>query len=220
MSIESKKYLVWGSSGHARVIAEMVSLLHGEVVAVFDNDENAKPVVAGVPLFYGESGLSEWIERNRGEVAPLAHVAIGGGRGLDRLEILRLFEAHGIGSNVIVHPDASVSGSAEIGNGSQVLARCVIAAGVEIGEGCIINHGSSVDHETILGPGCHIAPGATLCGCVRIGSNVFVGAGATILPRITVGSNAVIGAGSVVTKDIPDSVVAYGNPCRINRINK
>lgn len=50
---------------------------------------------------------------------------------------------------------------------------------------------------------------------VTIGHNVWIGAGVSILPGVTIGDNAVIGAGSVVTKDIPASVLAVGNPCRV-----
>ena len=52
---------------------------------------------------------------------------------------------------------------------------------------------------------------------IRIGDNVWIGAGAILLPGVTVGSNTVIGAGSVVTKDVPDNVVAAGNPCKVLR---
>lgn len=52
---------------------------------------------------------------------------------------------------------------------------------------------------------------------VRIGCNCWIGAGVVVLPGITVGDNVVIGAGSIVTKDLPDNVVAVGNPCRILR---
>ncbi|MBR0463317.1 MAG: sugar O-acetyltransferase [Clostridia bacterium] len=52
---------------------------------------------------------------------------------------------------------------------------------------------------------------------VRIGDNVWIGAGAMIMPGVTIGNNAVIGAGSVVTRDIPENVVAVGNPCRVMR---
>lgn len=52
---------------------------------------------------------------------------------------------------------------------------------------------------------------------VHIGNRVWIGAGAIILPGVTVGDNSVIGAGSVVTKDIPENVVAAGNPCRVIR---
>lgn len=52
---------------------------------------------------------------------------------------------------------------------------------------------------------------------VTIGDNVWIGGSSVILPGIRIGNNAVIGAGSVVTKDIPDNMVAAGNPCRVIR---
>lgn len=50
---------------------------------------------------------------------------------------------------------------------------------------------------------------------VTIGDNVWIGGSVTILPGVTIGSNVTIGAGSVVTRDIPDNVVAVGNPCKV-----
>src|SRR6187399_2182205 len=52
---------------------------------------------------------------------------------------------------------------------------------------------------------------------VEIGSDVWVGGGAIILPGVRIGSRTVIGAGSVVTRDVPEGVVAAGNPCRVIR---
>ncbi len=52
---------------------------------------------------------------------------------------------------------------------------------------------------------------------IEIGSDVWVGGGAIICAGVKIGSKAVIGAGSVVTKSIPDGVVAAGNPCRVIR---
>ena len=52
---------------------------------------------------------------------------------------------------------------------------------------------------------------------VEIGSDVWVGAGALILPGVRIGSRTVIGAGSVVTRDVPEGVLAVGNPCRVVR---
>ncbi len=52
---------------------------------------------------------------------------------------------------------------------------------------------------------------------VRIGRNCWLGAGVIVLPGITIGDNTVVGAGSVVTHDLPDNVVAVGNPCKVLR---
>lgn len=52
---------------------------------------------------------------------------------------------------------------------------------------------------------------------VHIKEGVWIGSCVTVLPGVTIGKNSVIGAGSIVTKDIPDNVVAMGNPCRVRR---
>lgn len=53
---------------------------------------------------------------------------------------------------------------------------------------------------------------------ITIGDNVWLGANVTVNPGVTIGKNSVIGSGAVVTKDIPENVVAVGNPCRVLRI--
>ena len=60
-------------------------------------------------------------------------------------------------------------------------------------------------------------PGTQFSIPVRIGNNVWIGSNVVILPGITIGDNSVIGAGSVVTHDIPENVVAVGNPCGVLR---
>lgn len=52
---------------------------------------------------------------------------------------------------------------------------------------------------------------------IKIGNNVWIGGSVTILPGVSIGDNAVIGAGSVVSKDIPNNVIAVGNPCKVIR---
>lgn len=52
---------------------------------------------------------------------------------------------------------------------------------------------------------------------ITIGDNVWIGGNVVILPGVKIGDNVVIGAGSVVTKDIPENVIAMGNPCKIVR---
>jgi len=60
-------------------------------------------------------------------------------------------------------------------------------------------------------------PGTQFSIPVRIGNDVWIGSSVVILPGITIGDRSVIGAGSVVTRDIPDNVIAVGNPCRVLR---
>ena len=59
--------------------------------------------------------------------------------------------------------------------------------------------------------------GLELSNAIDIGDDVWIGGGAIVCPGVRIGARSVIGAGSVVTKDIPEGVVAVGNPCRVLR---
>ena len=78
---------------------------------------------------------------------------------------------------------------------------CDYGVNVSIGENFYTNH-----NVTILD-----------CTKVTFGDNVWIGTNVSVLPGVTIGSNTIIGAGSVVNKDIPDGVIAAGNPCKVIR---
>jgi sugar O-acyltransferase (sialic acid O-acetyltransferase NeuD family) len=210
------RYAIWGSAGHAKVLADLIGLLGGTVVALFDN-RDVPPALPGVPVFVGEAGFASWADSVSAISEVSGLVAIGGDHGRDRIGIQKLFAARGLRLPNIVHPDASVSATARLGAGTQVLARAVVAADARVGDACIVNHAASIDHECVIGDGVHVAPGATVCGLVTLRDNVMIGAGAVVLPRLTIGENSVIGAGAVVTHDLPAGVVAVGNPARAGR---
>ncbi|MDO8176898.1 MAG: NeuD/PglB/VioB family sugar acetyltransferase [Undibacterium sp.] len=211
-------YVLWGSAGHAKVLASLITLTGGKVIALFDRD-NVTPAIEGVPLYVGEAGFKRWVESMKTVTDVVGLAAIGGARGRDRLAIHALFRQQGLLDINLIHPNASVCISATIGAGTQILAQAVVSAEARIGEACILNHRASIDHECLIGNGVHIAPGATLCGCINIGDNVMIGAGAVVLPRLSIGDNSVIGAGAVITKNVPAGVTVIGNPGRVIKQN-
>lgn len=214
----AKPILFWGATGHCKVLHELFSREGYELVALFDNDPDLVSPYKTVPLYRGPQGFAEWRKQN-GNISCSAAVAIGGARGEDRLRIQEFLNAAGIQILTGVHPTAFVAADVRLGTGSQILAHATVCADASLGMACIINTSASVDHEAVLADGVHIGPGARLTGCVQVGRNSMIGAGATILPRLTIGSNSIIGAGSLVTKPIPDNVIAYGSPARVIRAN-
>jgi maltose O-acetyltransferase len=52
---------------------------------------------------------------------------------------------------------------------------------------------------------------------ITIGDDVWLGGGVIVLPGVTVGARTVVGAGAVVPKDLPEGVLAVGNPARVVR---
>jgi sugar O-acyltransferase (sialic acid O-acetyltransferase NeuD family) len=211
--LENNRFIIWGSAGHAKVLAEIITLRGGAVVALFDN----KAVISaleGVAVHIGENSFQDWILSQKDVHTLSGLVAIGGGRGRDRIHVQNLFRRYGVRLPVVSHPSAVISRDATIGDGSQILALANIASGVRIGDACIVNHKASVDHESTIGNGTHIAPGATLCGCVQVEDNVLIGAGSTILPRIIIGTNSIVGAGAVVTQNVPPNTIVTGVPAK------
>ena len=214
---DHKRFVLWGSSGHTKVLSDLIQQQEGEVVALFDNSEQAISVIPGVRIWYGEKGFQEWL-LCQGELSNVsAAVAIGGSRGRERLYICGLFREQGLRLPNLVHGRAYIAPSAVIGESNQFLANSTVASDVQIGNSCIINNSASVDHECVLDYGVHIAPGATLCGCVTVGEFSLIGAGAVVLPNIKIGRNVVVGAGAVVRKDVAESSVVAGNPARFIR---
>jgi acetyltransferase-like isoleucine patch superfamily enzyme len=90
---------------------------------------------------------------------------------------------------------------------------------VSIGDHCLITHGCYIlSHD---GAAHIVNPDDNGTGFVTIGDHVFIGVNTVVMRNVTIGNHAIIGAGSVVNKDIPEGVVAAGNPIKIiKELNK
>ena len=137
-----------------------------------------------------------------------------------RVKLLKeLFEK--TGENIYIEPPfrCDYGSNISIGNNFYANFDCIIldVCKVEIGENvmfaprvCVYTAAHPIDAD-IRNTGLEFGKS------VKIGDNVWIGGNTVINPGVTIGNNVVIGSGSVVTKDIPDNVIAVGNPCRVLR---
>jgi sugar O-acyltransferase (sialic acid O-acetyltransferase NeuD family) len=102
-----------------------------------------------------------------------------------------------------------------IAPGLTCLSNVIIEPNVLIGKGVLINVAAFIAHDAQIGDFSVIGPDAKLLGGSSVGRNCMIGAGAIVLPKVVVGDNVQVGAGAVVTTDLPNGVLAYGNPARI-----
>jgi sugar O-acyltransferase (sialic acid O-acetyltransferase NeuD family) len=211
-----KDVVFWGATGQAKVLFEAISGIGINLVALIDNRPIPSPI-AGLPVFSDTNGFHKWMLQQDRKLNIHYAIAVGGGKGKDRIGLMRSLDEMGLKPLTIVHPTAFVAKDAILAPGCQILAQSAVCAQAQIGRSVIINTSSSVDHDTIVGDGSHIAPGAHIAGEVIVEDGVFVGIGAVVLPRIRIGKYATVGAGAVVTKDVPSGVTVVGNPAKIVR---
>ena len=202
---------LFGASGHGKVIKDILNA-NGVKVEAFVDDNSRVDECSGRKVLHDATGLSPMI------------VSIGVNK-IRRNVVERLLaNAKACGNDfefaTAIHPSAIVSPTAKIGEGTVVMAGAVINADAVIGKHCIVNTGATIDHECVIGDYCHIAPGVNISGDTHIGEGTWVGVGSCVIQCLNIGKNCFIGAGSVVVKDIPDNLVAYGNPCRIMKQNE
>lgn len=210
---ERHRAVVWGGSGHALVVADILSLTGYRLEGFLDSiaPERRGERFGGSQILGGAERLAALRE------AGCRFLALGVGNNRARAGLAAQALVAGFTLPVLVHPRAVVAGSAVLGNGTLVAAGAIVNPACRIGDNVILNTASSIDHECIVGDAAHIAPGVHMAGRVVIEAGAFVGVGTTIRDRVRIGADSIIGAGSVVLHDIPTGVIAYGNPARVVR---
>ncbi|HEY6584201.1 MAG TPA: DapH/DapD/GlmU-related protein [Gaiellaceae bacterium] len=124
------------------------------------------------------------------------------------------------GHNVIVREEVRLGDDVSIWSNTVVDYGCVIGDRVKIHSNCYVAQFTELEDDVFMAPGVTIAndlyPGSLDSGKAMAGplirEGAQIGVNVTLLPYITVGRGAIIGAGSVVTRDVPDGMVAYGAP--------
>lgn len=208
-----RKVVVLGAGGHARVVVECIDKQEYEIVGYLDKDNSCVgEIIEGIPIIGQDSSPNYWKAAGiEGCIIGIGHV----GNYKIRNRLFDIYHAEGFSMINAIHKTSCISSSVIIGKGNAIMPGVVINSNAKIGNNAIINSGAIIEHDVVIGDGVHIAPGCTVCGATSIGNNTFIGAGSTIIQGLQIGANSIIGAGSVVITDIPDNVIAVGNPVRI-----
>lgn len=126
------------------------------------------------------------------------------------------------GHHVMIREDNVIGDQVSIGTSSSIEFGNLIGNRVRIHSGCFLER-ATIEDDVFIGPNVVFTDDPhPMCpkylDCKRaahVGRYSRIGANSTLLPGVTIGANCLIGAGSLVNQDIPDGVVAVGNPIRI-----
>lgn len=211
MSSKAKgKIFVFGASGHAKVVIDIIERQGLYDIAFMIDDD---PALKGLSIYGYDvlGGKAELVARRNDVVGGI--VAIGSNKARGKVAAWLVENGYSVVS--AIHPSAQIARGGLLGAGTVVMAGAVINSDARIGDNVIVNTCASVDHDCIIGNSVHLAPGSTLCGTVTVGDGAFICAGATIIPNLTIGHNVTVGAGSTVLRDVPSGVTVAGSPARI-----
>lgn len=194
----SEGITLYGAGGHCKVVLDILESNGLKVERIVD-DSPAEDIFMGLPLSKPD------LEYDR------AIITIGNcsvrKKIVEKISVNKYLTA--------IHPSSIICRTVTVGEGTVIVHGVIVQSSAKIGRHCILNTKSSIGHDVIINDYVHVASGATICGGCEIGECTWIGAGSVIKQGIHVGRNCMIGAGSVVVKDIPDNVIAFGNPCKV-----
>lgn len=212
-----QKYVIYGASGHGKVIADILEKCKASVIGFIDDDSQK----------WGQDFFGYKVFKNSESVIPEyspseCTIIVAVGDNLTRKNLAGRLAVKGFSFGKAIHPSAVIGKNVSIGDGTVLMANAVINAETQIGNHCIINTSVSVDHDGLIGDFVHLSPGCHLGGGVKVGELSWIGLGASVIQNIAIGRNSIIGAGAVVIRPVPNDMVAVGNPARFikSRANK
>lgn len=194
------RLLIIGAGGHGKV-AEDIARLNGytDVYFLDDNLNSELPVIGSTNDF------SKFIDDSD------FFIAIGNSE--IRKNFFDKLKAYNASIINLIHPNATISNSATIGEGVLVAAGAFVGPSACVCNGAIVNTLSSIDHDCYLGEFSHVSAGVHTAGGTKIDSFTFVGVGSTVIKNIC--SHCFIGAGAVVVKEITEKGTYIGVPARL-----
>lgn len=205
------------SPGFISMVGDLLFKIHGKdlKINIIKNIE----VKEGTPykspyLSYEEIDFKDWD-------VDLSNMFLGVGKVESKKAVFNFFRENSVidASSFIniLHPATDLPSSYDLGKGILCNNNVTLSPFCRIGDFVTINRHVSIGHHSKIGKFSVLNPGVNIAGLCNISEGVTIGMGSNILDGVNIGSNTIIGAGSLVTKDIPDNVIAYGSPAKIIR---
>lgn len=175
-------------------------------------------MLAGLPYKAWLDGLPEKRMENKNKIYEYNHLRPGQREKIEQL-IRDILGKAGAGVHIETPFYCDYGKNIEVGDYFYANFNCVI---LDVGKVIIGNNVKFGPNVSLYTAGHPIHPDSRNSGYeygigITIGDNVWIGGNTVVNPGVHIGNNVVIGSGSVVTKDIPDNVIAVGNPCKVIR---
>lgn len=205
-----KVLAVYGASGLGREILELAKIINEKEKKwtdyIFIDDGNVPEVVDGYDVYKYDAAKDKY--------STALEIAMGVGEPTTREKLFKKIKNDGISTPTLIHPNVYLPDSTVIGEGVIIQEGCFISVGVRICDYTFLQPKCAIGHDCVLNEGCIISTFDSIAGAVKIGKCTYLGMGVSVMELLSIGDYAVIGMGSAVFKDVPDEMIAIGNPAR------
>ena len=199
---------IYGSGGAGKGAKEIAVLQNKWSEIVFIDDTVSADVFKGCKRMPFEQFCNEYSPTE-------AEVVIAQGEPEFKKLLFEKVKEKGYSFANVIHPSVYVSPDAKLGEGIIAQMGCMIAVDTQIGDNVTLEQYVVVAHDSIVEEHAQISAFVMIAGHCHIGSGTYIGIGVPIRDSIRIGRDSIISMGSVVQRDIPDSVIAMGNPARV-----
>ena len=206
------KLVICGEGGLGHEVLDMVLQLQDMGIKKYDeilflDDNPAKTGYMGYKAMVSEDIFSKYDTADTKFVMAI-------GEPIYRKKLIERIREKGYGFETLIHPTAYIGLNSAIGQGTVIQRGSLVSCDCTIGENCFLQPSSNVGHNCVIGEDCIISTNVVVSGDVHIGNDTYIAIGVSIIQGAKIGCDSVVGMGSVVVRDIPDNVIAMGNPAR------
>jgi sugar O-acyltransferase (sialic acid O-acetyltransferase NeuD family) len=208
---------IYGSGGLGREVLDTAQEINNVASMwekiVFINDFKKEVIINGTEVLTFDEFKNEFPPDN-------AKILIAVGEPKVRRILREKITAGGYKLQTIIHPSVFIGAETELGAGVIIQYGSFISCNVKICDNVLIQPNANVGHDSTIGSDAVISSFVAISGTCKIGERAYIGVSVPIKENISIGANSIVGMGSVVLRDIPDHVVALGNPARAMKNNE
>ncbi len=205
---------IFGAGGLGReveIIAKKINAIENrwnEIVFVDDDESIMQVMKTKCDTF--QNSISKYTQ---------LEISIAIGEPSTREKVYKKCKDNNIPIATLIHPGVYIDETTRIGEGTVICEGCTITSCVEFGVNCYIQPHAIVGHDIKIGNHCVISAGCQIGGANIIGDRTYIGFLGGTKQGLTIGKDVICSGGAMVFKDLPDNVIAVGNPARIMKKN-
>lgn len=189
--------ILLGGGGHCKSCIDVIEQENKyNIIGILDKEELSGSNILGYEIIGTDDDLKKFAKNIYSYLITVGQIKSP----QTRIALFNLVKSYKVKLPVIISPNAYVSRSAKIGEGSIIMHHALVNSDAIIGVNCIINSKALVEHDSGIGDHCHIATGSIVNGGVIIGAGSFLGSNVVTRQYISIPDNSIIQANTFLNK--------------------